>query len=42
MNVLPGPLKALTGSYAISYALMGVLALGAAFIVLRIYRRYRS
>ena len=42
MNVLPGPLMVLTGTYAVSYALMGVLAAFAAFVVLRIYRRYRS
>ena len=42
MNVIPGPLKVLTGSYVISYVLMGVFAAAAAVIVLRIYRRYRS
>ena len=42
MNILPGPLSVLTGTYAVSFALMGVLAAIAAFIVLYIYRRYRQ
>ena len=42
MNMVPGPLKELTGSYVTSYAIMGVLAIAAAVIILGIYRRAQS
>ena len=42
MNVIPGPLKQLTGSYVPSYVLMLVCAALAAAIILTVYRRYRS
>ena len=38
MNVLPGPLKELTGTYVTSYAIMAVLAATAAAIILFAYR----
>lgn len=42
MNVIPGPLKQLTGSYAYAYVLMFVFGLLAAVIILVVYRRYRA
>ena len=42
MNVLPGPLKALTGTYATSYAIFAVLALAAAVVIVGMYRKTRG
>lgn len=39
MNILPGPLKELTGTYVTAYGLMLALVLGTAFIILNTYRR---
>lgn len=39
MNILPGPLKELTGTYVTAYVLMLALVLGTAFIILGVYRR---
>lgn len=41
-NLFPGPLKELLGTYAVSYAIMAACALFAAFVVVRIYHRYRA
>lgn len=38
MNVLPGPLKELTGTYVTAYAIMAVLSVVAAVIILAAYR----
>lgn len=42
MNLVPGPLKQLTGTYATSYVLMLVCGVVAAAIILVVYRRYRT
>lgn len=39
MNIVPGPLKELTGTYVSAYAIMLALAIAAAFIILGTYRR---
>ena len=39
MNILPGPLKELTGTYVTAYVIMLALVLGTAFIILGIYHR---
>ena len=41
MNALPGPLKDLTGTYLVSYALLCLAATAAAFIVLCFYTKHR-
>ncbi|MEE8722569.1 MAG: MFS transporter [Eggerthellaceae bacterium] len=41
-NLFPGLLKELLGTYAVSYAIMAACALFAAFVVVRIYHRYRT
>ena len=42
MNVVPGPLKTLVGSYVPSYVMMLIFACAAAVLIIGLYRRYRA